>query len=106
VKNSFTLIETLLALTLISILIGGYLKTSYDSKPINFHPIQNAILLNTSTNLDFTTFDLSYEHTSELYIKILDQGSYQKSTYKTNMIFLEKLHIPKKEQNLSFKVFP
>jgi len=106
VKNSFTLFETLLALTVISILIGGYLKTSYTSASTDLNLIQNALILNDSPNIKSSNFDLSYEHTSELHVKILKQGSYQRTTYETSKVFLEKLHISTHEKNLSFKVFP
>ena len=104
-KNSFTLFETLLALAVISILIGGYLKTSYTSQSTDFYLIKNALILNDSANIKSSNFDLSYENTSELQVKILKKGSYQKITYETNKIFLEKLRILTKEKNLSVKVF-
>jgi len=106
VKNSFTLFETLLALTVISILIGGFLKTSYTSSSTDLDLIQNALILNDSPNIKSSSFDLSYEHTSELHVKILKQGSYHRSTYETSKILLEKLHIATHEKNLNFKVFP
>jgi len=106
VKNSFTLFETLLALTVISILIGGYLKTSYTSPSTDLNLIKNSLILNDSPNIKSSNFDLSYESASELQVIILKQGSYQKITYKTSKVFLEKLHISTHEKNLSFKVFP
>jgi len=106
VKNSFTLFETLLALTVISILIGGYLKTSYTSPSTDLNLIKNALILNDSPNIKFSNFDLSYEHTSELQVKILKQGSNQRISYESSKVFLEKLHISTHEKNLSLKVFP
>ncbi|KAB7883157.1 hypothetical protein [Poseidonibacter ostreae] len=56
VKNSFTLFETLLSITLLIIIISGFFNSSYyDEKAINNSSLLNS-LENKFTLNDFTTF--------------------------------------------------
>jgi len=106
VKNSFTLFETILALTVISILIGGFLRTSNYSASINFHSIKNTLLLEQSSTLTSDYFGVNYSHDSKLIVKLIEEGTYKKLIYSKDKIFLEKFILPESEINLSSKVFP
>jgi len=106
VKNSFTLFETILALTVISILIGGFLRTSSYSPSINFHSIKNILILQESSKLSTLNFGLQYTHNSTLIINLIENGAYEKFIYSKDNIFFEKFTIPLKETHISSKVFP
>jgi len=106
VKHSFTLFETILALTVISILIGGFLRTSINSPTISFHSIKNTLLLEETSKLSTLNFGVDYTHKSTLVIKLTEEGPYKKLLYSKGNIFFEKHTIPLNETQLSNKVFP
>ena len=87
-KNSFTLFETILALTVISILIGGFLKTSNYSPSHNFNTIKNELLLGKSSNLETSTFGVFLNHSSQLNVILIEEGTFQKIVYKINNFFV------------------
>ena len=59
VKNSFTLFETLLSITILIIIISGFLNSSYyDEKAINTSSLLNTLENNFTTN-SFDSFSTS-----------------------------------------------
>lgn len=91
-KNSFSLLETIIAVTVISILVGGFLKSSSYSftKNSNLLNIKNDFLTNNLTNLKTTTYDYNYQIKAETNIFIEDTGNRTKLQYHKNNIYLEK----------------
>mgnify|MGYP000400240235 CR=1 FL=1 len=110
VKNSFSLLETIIAVTVISILVGGFLRSSSYSftKNSNLLNIKNDFLTNILTNLETTTFDYNYQIKEKTNIFITDSGSRTKLQYNKDNIYLEKYvldTISIETNNIEFKDF-
>lgn len=106
-KNSFTLFETILAITIISILIGGFIKSS-NQTPLNtthLQKINNEFSLNKLENMTLSKFGFSYVQNSQLDVTISTQGNHQKITYDKNHIFFEKHDLLINKSTLNSKVF-
>lgn len=82
VKNSFTLFETLLSITVLIIIVSGFLNSSYyDEKAIN-----TSSLLNTLEN-KFTTNDYSSFTHSNQKINIIKNKTIKKEIIVKKHIF-------------------
>lgn len=62
-KNSFSLLETVLSLIILSILVSGFIPFTYKSvpKPLSLNSISNGLILNQSnenTHLDMLDYEL------------------------------------------------
>jgi type II secretory pathway pseudopilin PulG len=107
VKNSFTLFETILALTIISILIGGFLKSSNNTSisSSNLQLINNDFLLNKTENIAISKYNYSYEINSHTIVNITNENIYTKYIYNTNNIYFEKFNLDIIPNSLNFKEF-
>ena len=106
-KNSFSLFETILALTIISIFLGGFLNSSNEKKinPSNLQSIKNEFLLNNTNNLKHSKFTYTYNLSSKVEVALLNKGIHTKTIYNKNNIFLEKNNLTPTKYTLSYKVF-
>lgn len=106
-KNSFSLLETIIAITVISILVGGFLQSSAFSSPknANLHEIKNEFLSKNSTSLSYFTFGLIYEVKTQTNVTLLDRGDNRKLQYHKKNVFLEKYTINVKTKIPNFKEF-
>ena len=106
-KNSFTLFETIVALLIITILVGGLLKTS---KPIstsylNLQTIKNNFLVNNSQDLEEKLSSISYINNFDTTDATFHEDSQQMFYYNNNGIYLEKPYLQKATIALHSQVF-
>ncbi len=106
-KNSFTLLETIFAITIISIVIGGFLKSSNynDNSHINLQNIKNNLIINNSNDTTISKFGLKYIIELKTNVTITNLGNETKLVYNKNNIFFEKYNLAKNQTNLNSKVF-
>lgn len=105
-KNSFSLFETILAITIISIVIGSFLRSSNHNlvSHINLQTIKNKLIQNNSSDISNTKFGLEYNITSKLEVIFTNSGEHTKLTYNKNNIYFEKYNPLENSVNLNFKV--
>mgnify|MGYP006276544623 CR=1 FL=1 len=60
VKNSFSILETIISLSILSIIIAGFLKLSFDTKSDEKFQELNSVENSFTTN-DYKSFDLSLQ---------------------------------------------
>jgi len=106
-KNSFSLLETIFAITIISIIIGGFLKTSNfnHSSHINLQNIKNNLIQNNSDDIKKSSFGFEYVLNANLEITLLNIGTHTKLTYDKNNIFFEKYNLNHNSKSLNSKVY-
>lgn len=104
-KNSFSLFETIIAITVISILVGGFLSSAnYSALSLsNLQEIKNIFLSKNKTSLDYSNITYEYTLNTQTNVTIINQGIDIKLQYNKNNIFFEKYLIPQKNSDLNFK---
>ncbi len=94
-KSSFSLLETILALLILSIVVGGFLNSSYynNSTDIFFklQNIKNNFLSKTYDN-HFTqkNYHLNFSQKNSAEVILLDTGNIRQHTYNSAQITLVK----------------
>lgn len=106
-KSSFSLFETIIALTILSIVIGSFLKSSnYNStEHVNLQTIKNKLIQENSTDITHSTFGFEYNVNSKLDVTLLNSGSHTKFIYNKSNIFFEKYTLLNNPLSLKSKVF-
>jgi len=107
VKSSFTLFETIIALLIISILLGGLLKTSkpLSTSYLNLQSIKNNFLLNNSKDLEEKSSSINYTMNFDTTDATFHEDSQQMFYYNNNGIYLEKPYLEKATITLDSQVF-
>jgi len=106
-KNSFSLFETIFAITIIAIVIGGFLKssnynfTSYQ----NLQSIKNSLIQNDSSDIHISKFGFLYTIQNPLDVTLLNSGIHSKLIYNKNSIYLEKYNLVNTPVVLNYKVY-
>ena len=106
-KSSFTLFETIIALLIIAVLVGGLLKTSMpiSTSYLNLQIIKNNFLLNNSKDLEEKSSVINYIFNYDTNDVTSQQYSQQLFYYNNNGIYLEKPYLEKATITLGSKVF-
>lgn len=106
-KSSFSLFETIIAITVISILVGGFLKSAnYSTSSLsNLQNIKNIFLSNDTTSLDISNIKYEYTLNSKTNVTIVNEGIDKKLQYNKNNIFFQKHLIIQKNNSLNFKEY-
>lgn len=109
-KNSFSLFETIIAITIISILLGGFLKSSSPTLSLNsnFEDIKNYFLINNTNEIKKLKSTYSYNIQNNIEVTISNSTNNEnmsKLVYKKNNIYLEKFILNKHNTVLNYKDF-
>lgn len=105
-KNSFSLLETVLSLIILSILVSGFSQFTYlkNDPTVSFNSIQNLLKIPSSYS-HIHTLSLGYQH-EDSSITFTQGNTLIKTIYDDGNFKLERYTLKeKKAQIIEFKVF-
>lgn len=108
-KRSFSLIETLFSIILLSIVISGFLNLSLESvgfkNHIDLQTLKNKIVSEQYNSFSANKINIDFNIQQDSTISFTSGEKYTKYTYETDQFKLVKYDIPYKETTLASKVF-